>query len=94
MRYLRPACISDPIRIFLRPLVWEPVGVRLTCSLQTNLKDMAQKCVEATKIASFALATFALVVSGGSAKGVPKRLTIDEIQSKTYMEVKGTEAAN
>lgn len=31
---------------------------------------------------------------GASAEGVPKRLTYDEIQSKTYMEVKGTGTAN
>ncbi|XWS45345.1 hypothetical protein CRYUN_Cryun15aG0128800 [Craigia yunnanensis] len=72
----------------------EPVGARMTCSLQTDLKDLAQKCVDATKIAGFALATSALVVSGASAEGVPKRLTFDEIQSKTYMEVKGTGTAN
>ncbi|XWS29344.1 hypothetical protein CRYUN_Cryun24cG0021100 [Craigia yunnanensis] len=72
----------------------EPVGARLTCSLQTDLKDLAQKCVDATKIAGFALATSALVVLGASAEGVPKRLTYDEIQSKTYMEVKGTGTAN
>ncbi|MDF5581159.1 photosystem II manganese-stabilizing polypeptide, partial [Vibrio parahaemolyticus] len=29
-----------------------------------------------------------------SAEGVPKRLTFDEIQSKTYLEVKGTGTAN
>ncbi|XVF17791.1 hypothetical protein REPUB_Repub10bG0154300 [Reevesia pubescens] len=72
----------------------EPVAARLTCSLQTDLKDLAQKCVDATKLAGFALATSALVVSGASAEGVPKRLTYDEIQSKTYMEVKGTGTAN
>ncbi|KAK8481578.1 hypothetical protein V6N13_024181 [Hibiscus sabdariffa] len=55
----------------------EPVGARLTCSLKTDFKDLAQKC-------------------GASAEGVPKRLTYeyDEIQSKTYMEVKGTGTAN
>ncbi|KAH8508431.1 hypothetical protein H0E87_010522 [Populus deltoides] len=31
---------------------------------------------------------------GASAEGVPKRLTYDEIQSKTYMEVKGSGTAN
>lgn len=41
----------------------EPVGARLTCSLQSDLKDLAQKCADATKIAGFALATSALVVS-------------------------------
>lgn len=34
------------------------------------------------------------VFKGANAEGVPKRLTFDEIQSKTYMEVKGTGTAN
>lgn len=72
----------------------EPTSARITCSLQSDLKDLAQKCVDVTKIAGFALATSALVVSGASAEGVPKRLTYDEIQSKTYLEVKGTGTAN
>ncbi|KAJ8764387.1 hypothetical protein K2173_006127 [Erythroxylum novogranatense] len=72
----------------------EPASARITCSLQSDLKDLAQKCVDVTKIAGFALATSALVVSGASAEGVPQRLTYDEIQSKTYMEVKGTGTAN
>lgn len=33
-------------------------------------------------------------MKGASAEGAPKRLTYDEIQSKTYMEVKGTGTAN
>ncbi|XP_034224325.1 oxygen-evolving enhancer protein 1, chloroplastic [Prunus dulcis] len=69
-------------------------SARLTCSLQSDLKDFAHKCVDASKIAGFALATSALVVSGAGAEGVPKRLTFDEIQSKTYLEVKGTGTAN
>nr|ARV78453.1 chloroplast oxygen-envolving enhancer protein 1 [Vernicia fordii] len=72
----------------------DPVNARITCSLQSDLKDLAQKCVDVTKIAGFALATSALVISGASAEGVPKRLTYDEIQSKTYMEVKGSGTAN
>ncbi|XP_060194675.1 oxygen-evolving enhancer protein 1, chloroplastic-like [Lycium barbarum] len=72
----------------------EPSAARLTCSLQSDLKDLAQKCTDAAKIAGFALATSALVVSGANAEGAPKRLTFDEIQSKTYMEVKGTGTAN
>ncbi|KAK6116192.1 hypothetical protein DH2020_050065 [Rehmannia glutinosa] len=70
----------------------EPAGARLTCSLHADLKDLAQKCTDAAKIAGFALATSALVVSGASAE--TKRLTYDEIQSKTYLEVKGTGTAN
>ncbi|GFY86541.1 PS II oxygen-evolving complex 1 [Actinidia rufa] len=72
----------------------KPRRARLTCSLQADFKDLAQKCADATKVAGFALATSALIVSGASAEGVPKRLTYDEIQSKTYLEVKGTGTAN
>lgn len=38
-------------------------GGRISCSLQNEIKDMSQKFVDATKIAGFALATSALVVS-------------------------------
>lgn len=72
----------------------ETAGARLTCSLQADLKYLAQKFNDAAKIAGFALATSALVVSGANAEGVPKRLTYDEIQSKTYLEVKGSGTAN
>lgn len=72
----------------------EHYGAKVTCSLQSDFKELAYKCVEASKIAGFALATSALVVSGASAEGAPKRLTFDEIQSKTYLEVKGTGTAN
>ncbi|KAG2284666.1 hypothetical protein Bca52824_055886 [Brassica carinata] len=72
----------------------ETSSARLTCSFQSDFKDFAGKCSDAVKIAGFALATSALVVSGASAEGAPKRLTYDEIQSKTYMEVKGTGTAN
>uniref|UniRef100_A0A7C9CK56 33 kDa subunit of oxygen evolving system of photosystem II n=1 Tax=Opuntia streptacantha TaxID=393608 RepID=A0A7C9CK56_OPUST len=70
------------------------VGCRISMSLQSDFKDLAQKCVDATKLAGFALATSALIASGASAEGTPKRLTYDEIQSKTYLEVKGTGTAN
>ncbi|KAF2552096.1 hypothetical protein F2Q68_00037964 [Brassica cretica] len=73
---------------------FKPVTRRVSCSLHDDLKNLTLNCVEATKIAGFALATSALVVSGASAEGVPKRLTYEEIQSKTYMEVKGTGTAN
>jgi photosystem II oxygen-evolving enhancer protein 1 len=97
-------------------------AARITCSVQ----EVASRCVDAAKLAGFALATSALLVSvisdlsagaaaatsrtnarwawidnirvrvvqGASAEGTPKRLTYDEIQSKTYMEVKGTGTAN
>lgn len=42
----------------------EQGSAKLTCSLQTYFfKDLAQKCVDAAKVAGFALATSALVVS-------------------------------
>ncbi|CAL5187864.1 unnamed protein product [Lathyrus oleraceus] len=72
----------------------EHYGAKVTCSLQSDFKELAHKCVEASKIAGFALATSALVVSGASAEGAPKRLTVAEIQGKTYLEVKGTGTAN
>uniref|UniRef100_A0A1J3IJU6 33 kDa subunit of oxygen evolving system of photosystem II n=1 Tax=Noccaea caerulescens TaxID=107243 RepID=A0A1J3IJU6_NOCCA len=72
----------------------EPVTSRVSCSLHDDLKNMTLKCVEAIKITGFSLATSALIVSGANAEGVPKRLTFEEIQSKTYMEVKGTGTAN
>ncbi|KMT14449.1 hypothetical protein BVRB_4g072250 [Beta vulgaris subsp. vulgaris] len=72
----------------------EPASGRLCLSLQSDLKELANKCVDATKLAGLALATSALIASGANAEGVPKRLTFDEIQSKTYMEVKGTGTAN
>ena len=67
---------------------------RITCSLQSDIREVANKCADAAKLAGFALATSALLVSGASAEGVPRRLTFDEIQSKTYMGVKGTGTAN
>ncbi|KNA25824.1 hypothetical protein SOVF_003050 [Spinacia oleracea] len=68
-------------------------GGRLSLSLQSDLKELANKCVDATKLAGLALATSALIASGANAEG-GKRLTYDEIQSKTYLEVKGTGTAN
>ncbi|KAG9145316.1 hypothetical protein Leryth_008252 [Lithospermum erythrorhizon] len=72
----------------------EQASARVTCSLQADFKDLAQKCTDVAKAAGFALATSALLVSGANAEGAPKRLTFDEIQSKTYLEVKGTGTAN
>lgn len=72
----------------------EPTPARITCSLRSDLKELAHKCADAAKLSGFALATSALIASGANAEGAPKRLTFDEIQSKTYMEVKGTGTAN
>ncbi|PKA63493.1 Oxygen-evolving enhancer protein 1, chloroplastic [Apostasia shenzhenica] len=72
----------------------EPAAGRISCSIHSDLHDASQKCAAAAKLAGFALAASALLVSGVNAEGVPKRLTYDEIQSRTYTEVKGTGTAN
>jgi photosystem II oxygen-evolving enhancer protein 1 len=36
---------------------------RVSCSLQSDVRELAQKCGDAAKLAGFALATSALVVS-------------------------------
>lgn len=41
----------------------DPAAGRLTCSLKSDVKDLAHKLVDAAKLAGFALATSALVVS-------------------------------
>jgi len=41
----------------------EHYGAKVTCSLQSDFKELTQKFVDASKIAGFALATSALVVS-------------------------------
>ena len=72
----------------------EPAGGRMSCSLHSDVCEIAQKCADGAKLAGITLVTSALLVAGANAEGVPKRLTYDEIQSKTYMEVKGTGTAN
>lgn len=67
---------------------------RPSCALQAGMKELAHKCADAAKVAGFALAASALIASGANAEGTPKRLTFDELQSKTYMEIKGTGTAN
>ncbi|KAG0491489.1 hypothetical protein HPP92_004887 [Vanilla planifolia] len=83
-----------PIHQLSRAFGVVPGGGRINCSLHSDFREVAHKCADATKLAGFALATSALLVAGANAEGVPKRLTYDEIQSKTYMEVKGTGTAN
>lgn len=68
-------------------------NARITCSLRADIKDVAQKCADAAKLAGFALAASALLATGANAEP-GKRLTFDELQSKTYMEIKGTGTAN
>ncbi|KAG2601793.1 hypothetical protein PVAP13_5KG619000 [Panicum virgatum] len=47
-------------------------AARITCSLQSDIREVASKCVDAAKLAGFALATSALLVSGASAEGIAK----------------------
>ncbi|EPS61846.1 oxygen-evolving enhancer protein 1, chloroplastic [Genlisea aurea] len=98
---MQPARLRSTASVPIRsvPAAGKSLGIesgagRFTCSLNTDLKQLAVKLADAAKIAGFALATSALVASGAGAEGVPKRLTFDEIQSKTYLEVKGTGTAN
>ncbi|CAN8328179.1 unnamed protein product [Cochlearia groenlandica] len=88
------AKLRFPSRSVSKTFGIELVTSRVSCSIEDGLKSLTLKCVEASKIACFSVATSALIVSGANAEGVPKRLTFDEIQSKTYMEVKGTGTAN
>lgn len=69
-------------------------AAKVSCSIQDDLKDLASKCTEAGKIAAVSLMTSALIVSGASAEGPPKRLSYDELQELTYLEVKGSGIAN
>lgn len=62
---------------------------RVSCSAEEGI---LKKCVDASKAAAVTLAAAALV--GAASPAMAERLTFDEIQSKTYLEVKGTGTAN
>lgn len=66
-------------------------AAKVSCSAE---KSFVEKCVDAGKSAAIALASTALLATAAHAEGNPGRLTYDEIQSKTYSEVKGTGTAN
>ncbi|GBG61238.1 hypothetical protein CBR_g19770 [Chara braunii] len=65
---------------------------RLSCSLDEEASSFVSKVADAAKGAAVALATSALLAQ--AAVAAPPRLTFDEINSKTYLEVKGTGTAN
>jgi photosystem II oxygen-evolving enhancer protein 1 len=71
---------------------------KVSCSLgedtAAQLCSVVNKAVSFGKAAALALATTALVASAAQAEGTPKRLTFDEIQGQTYLEVKGSGTAN
>ena len=62
------ATLMQPAKLVqLRKPSAAPCGISksfgVSCSLQTEVKDFAQRCADAAKIAGFALATSALVAS-------------------------------
>ncbi|CAM6110788.1 unnamed protein product [Calypogeia fissa] len=69
-------------------------NARVSCSIEEDVKSFVKNCADAGKMATVALAASALAVSGASAEGVPGRLTYDQIQGQTYLEVKGSGTAN
>jgi len=68
------------------------LGGRISCSLEEDARAFATKFAEAGKVAAVSLAAAALVTLPADA--APKRLTFDELQSNTYMDLKGTGIAN
>jgi photosystem II oxygen-evolving enhancer protein 1 len=67
---------------------------KVSCSLEENVQSVVTKVASVGKAAALALATAAVVASSAHAEGTPKRLTFDEIQEQTYLEVKGSGTAN
>lgn len=55
---------------------------RVTCSLQSDIREFAQKCSDAAKLAGFALATSALVVSVKQTPFLSSMLLIDYLRHK------------
>eukprot|EP00897_Mesotaenium_endlicherianum_P001699 jgi/Mesen1/1557/ME000134S00668 len=75
---------------------------RVSCSAEeSSVQSFVKKCSDASKAAALALMSSAviaqasvLLLNGAYAEGVPARLTFDELQGKTYSELKGTGIAN
>lgn len=68
----------------------KPSAARVSCSLGENVKSV----VDSAKAAAIVLASSALVAGASFAEGVPQRLTFDEINAQTYLDVKGSGTAN
>jgi photosystem II oxygen-evolving enhancer protein 1 len=68
------------------------VNAAVSCSVEESVRRFVQKCADASKTAAIAIASSALLATAAQAD-VP-RLTFDELQSKTYSEIKGTGIAN
>lgn len=69
-------------------------SARVSCTVEEDVKSFVKNCADVGKMATVALAASALAVTGANAEGVPQRLTYDEIQAQTYLEVKGSGTAN
>lgn len=67
-------------------------NVRVSCSVEKDVRSFVKKCADASKVASIALAASVLMASG--AEAATKRFTFEELQSQTYSELKGTGLAN
>eukprot|EP00246_Nothoceros_aenigmaticus_P015861 TRINITY_DN6860_c0_g1_i1.p1 TRINITY_DN6860_c0_g1~~TRINITY_DN6860_c0_g1_i1.p1 ORF type:complete len:375 (+),score=76.53 TRINITY_DN6860_c0_g1_i1:118-1125(+) len=86
---------STSLRPVSRAFGLKTVSSRVSCSLQDDVQSFVQRCAEVGKVATISLAASALIGTGAAiAEGVPGRLTYDEINSKTYLEVKGSGTAN
>jgi len=72
----------------------KPCVARTTCSAEkTPVQQFVKKVAEAGKAAGVVAATSLLLAQGALAKEPPK-LTFDELNSRTYLEIKGTGIAN
>jgi photosystem II oxygen-evolving enhancer protein 1 len=69
---------------------FKPAVARVSCNLEENVKSI----VDNAKAAAVVLASSALVAGAAFAEGVPQRLTFDEVNAQTYMDVKGSGTAN
>ncbi|XP_024366697.1 oxygen-evolving enhancer protein 1, chloroplastic [Physcomitrium patens] len=67
-----------------------PAAARVSCNLEENVRSV----VDGAKAAALVLASSALMAGAALAEGVPQRLTFDEINAQTYMDVKGSGTAN
>ncbi|KAG0578661.1 hypothetical protein M758_4G036900 [Ceratodon purpureus] len=68
----------------------KPAVSRVSCSLEDNVRSV----VDGAKAAAIVLASSALVAGAAFAEGNPGRLTFDEVNAQTYLDVKGSGTAN
>jgi photosystem II oxygen-evolving enhancer protein 1 len=68
----------------------KPAVSRVSCSLEENVRSV----VDGAKAAAIVLASSALVAGAAFAEGNPGRLTFDEVNAQTYLDVKGSGTAN